>query len=69
LYPKRHSLTLAGMWDFCWLGDVDATAFQPTTQNAVFDEIAAVPGCFNLAGPRIGRRGAGLYRTSSTALT
>ncbi|MDR1282846.1 MAG: beta-galactosidase [Opitutaceae bacterium] len=63
LYPKRHSLLLDGMWDFCWLGDVDATAFQPTTQNAIFDEIAAVPGCFNLAGPRIGRRGVGIYRT------
>ncbi|EIP97374.1 beta-galactosidase/beta-glucuronidase [Opitutaceae bacterium TAV1] len=63
LYPERHSLLLDGLWDFAWLGDTDAVAFRPAAHDAVFDEIAAVPGCYNLAGSRIGGRGAGLYRT------
>lgn len=66
LYPERSSLSLDGQWEFAWLDDIDARGFAPARHPTVFDEIAAVPGCFNLAGSRIGRRGVGLYRTTFT---
>ena len=62
-FTQRHSLALDGIWDFRWLGDIDPASFSPE-KSLNFDETAAVPGCFNLAGSRIGTRGAGLYRTT-----
>lgn len=60
-YPDRFTRLLDGVWEFAWLGDrVDVNAVVPSME--VFDEIAAVPGCFDTAGERIGRRGVGLYR-------
>lgn len=60
-YPERHTLCLDGAWEFAWLGDeVDVNTVVPSME--VYDEIAAVPGCFDTAGERIGRRGVGLYR-------
>ncbi|WP_043582026.1 glycoside hydrolase family 2 protein [Geminisphaera colitermitum] len=63
LYPERRSLVLDGFWDFAWLGDVNIAAVTPEAHAEAFNEIAAVPGCYNLAGPRIDARGAALYRT------
>ena len=64
-FPQRHSLALDGLWDFLWLGDADPASFPSEKNKSLrFDETAAVPGCFNLAGVRIGQRGAGLYRTT-----
>lgn len=63
-YPGRHCLNLDGIWDFKWLGDVDSVTFDPASDDCGFDEIAAVPGCYNLAGERIGKRGVALYRTT-----
>ena len=64
-FTRRHSLALDGIWDFRWLGDIDPASFAPEKNKSLsFDETAAVPGCFNLAGSRIGDRGAGLYRTT-----
>ncbi len=60
-YPERITLNLDGEWEFSWLGDrVDVNAIVPSA--GVYDEIAAVPGCFDTAGERIGQRGVGLYR-------
>ncbi len=60
-YPDRLTRLLDGAWDFAWLGDaVDVNAIVPSLE--VFNETAAVPGCFDTAGERIGCRGAGLYR-------
>lgn len=60
-YPERHTLCLDGAWQFAWLGDeVEVNSLVPSME--VFDEIAAVPGCFDTAGERIGRRGVSLYR-------
>ena len=61
VYPDRFTRLLDGAWDFAWLGDaIDVNAIVPSLE--VFNEIAAVPGCFDTAGERIGRRGVGLYR-------
>lgn len=52
-YPERHTLCLDGAWEFAWLGDeVDVNTVVPSME--VYDEIAAVPGCFDTAGERIG---------------
>ena len=60
-YPERLTLCLDGAWEFAWLGDrVDVNTVVPST--GVYQETAAVPGCFDTAGERIGRRGVGLYR-------
>ena len=59
-YPDRARLVLDGTWEFRWLGDADLDAVRPETE--FFDEITAVPGCFALAGERIGKTGAALCR-------
>jgi len=60
-FPERFTLCLDGAWEFAWLGDrVDVNTVVPSTE--VFGETAAVPGCFDTAGERIGQRGVGLYR-------
>jgi len=60
-YPERLTLCLDGAWEFAWLGDrVDVNAIGPSAE--VYAETAAVPGCFDTAGERIGQRGVGLYR-------
>ena len=60
-YPERLTLCLDGAWEFAWLGDrVDVNAIGPSAE--VYGETAAVPGCFDTAGERIGQRGVGLYR-------
>ena len=51
LYPARKTVSLDGIWDFAFLGE-DLPALQELDINGiVFDEIAAVPGCFD-AGPK-----------------
>lgn len=60
-YPERLTVCLDGAWEFAWLGDrVDVNAIGPSAE--VYAETAAVPGCFDTAGERIGQRGVGLYR-------
>ncbi len=62
LYPERRRLVLDGGWRFAWLGDVEPEAVEPA--KIVCDELAAVPGCYDTAGERIGKRGVSLYRTT-----
>ncbi len=60
-HPGRLTEVLDGEWDFAWLGDADLDGFDP--EQVKFDETAAVPGCFDTAGARIGQRGAAVYHT------
>lgn len=62
-YPGRQHLVLDGVWDFFWLGEADVAAVGAPSCDGLPMESAPVPGCYNLAGERIGQRGAALYRT------
>jgi len=52
----RSPLNLDGIWDFSWYGD-QKPAF-PITYN----DVTAVPGCFDLSEPYCGKRGWAVYR-------
>lgn len=58
-HPVRRTLTLDGIWDFAWLGDIAPSAVDPA---APCPEAAAVPGTFDAGPRRMGARGIGLYR-------
>ena len=58
--PDRYAKILDGLWDFAWLGDISTDQFNPSDVRCT--ETASVPGCFDTAGIRIGKRGAAVYR-------
>lgn len=58
-YPTRQILDLAGMWEFAFLGDV---AKPPASEAVQFNEVMAVPGCFDATVRYAGKRGIGAYR-------
>lgn len=60
LHPTRTCHRLDGIWDFCWLGDVDNDAVAP--QTLAYGELQAVPGVFDTALQSRNVRGVGVYR-------
>lgn len=59
LHPARRLLSLDGIWDFAWLGDIALATVDPASPCP---EAAAVPGAFDAGPRRMGARGVGLYR-------
>ncbi|GAA1681425.1 glycoside hydrolase family 2 protein [Glycomyces endophyticus] len=57
----RPVADLDGVWDFAYLGDADPDAVDPA--GIVFDDVMAVPGCFDATPAYAGRRGLAAYRT------
>ncbi|NUQ90982.1 MAG: beta-galactosidase [Glycomyces artemisiae] len=57
----RPVTDLDGVWDFAYLGDVEPDDVDPAT--LVFDDVMAVPGCFDATPAYAGRRGLAAYRT------
>lgn len=55
---------LDGMWSFAFLGDVDVEAIDATA--ITFDDLMAVPGCFDAMPRYAGKRGVAAYRTTVT---
>lgn len=51
---------LNGIWDFAFLGEVDADSL--CLSSIVFDDIMAVPGCFDATPRYAGKRGLCAYR-------
>ena len=61
-YPDRESCLLDGFWEFAFLGD-DVPSLPDISASGIrYDEIMAVPGCFDAAPKYAGRRGVGAYR-------
>jgi len=60
-YPERTANLLDGIWDFCWLGEVDPDSVKP--EECVFDRRMAVPGCFDTLPVLAGKRGCAALRT------
>lgn len=52
--------SLDGLWDFCFLGEVDISDFSPTGE--FLWEKTLVPSAFDALPARAGQRGAALYR-------
>lgn len=59
--PLRPSQSLAGLWDFVFLGDVALDAVSPRAVQAW--ERTPVPAAFDVRPDLAGRRGVALYRT------
>jgi len=64
-HHTRSVTDLAGFWDFAFLGDADPDAVLPA--NIAYDDVMAVPGCFDAAPAYAGRRGLAAYRTTFRA--
>ncbi|WP_112134864.1 glycoside hydrolase family 2 protein [Glycomyces dulcitolivorans] len=60
----RPVADLDGVWDFAYLGDVDPD--EVAAAEIVFDDVMAVPGCFDATPGYAGRRGLAAYRTRVT---
>jgi beta-glucuronidase len=60
----RPVISLDGIWDFAFLGDVAADAVE--LANILFDDYMTVPGCFDAAPKYAGKRGLVAYRTSAS---
>jgi beta-glucuronidase len=65
---RRRVVDLAGTWDFAFLGDAGADAGADSIDPAAirFDDVTAVPGCFDATPRYAGRRGLAAYRTTLT---
>lgn len=57
----RRVHPLDGVWDFAFLGDVDAELVD--VANLDFDDVMTVPGCFDATPKYAGARGVAAYRT------
>src|SRR5690606_26246257 len=57
----RRVHPLDGVWDFAFLGDVDAELVD--VANLDFDDVMTVPGCFDATPKYAGSRGVAAYRT------
>jgi beta-glucuronidase len=64
---REHDLRLTqdmtGIWDFCFLGDVDPDAVDVAALE--YDDRMAVPGCFDATPRYAGKRGLTAYRTTA----
>ncbi len=61
-HSVRTVQSLAGLWDFAFLGDICLDAFDP--ESVCFREKAMVPSAFDALPPYEGKRGAAAYRTA-----
>lgn len=60
----RQADDLAGVWDFAFLGDVDASAVDVT--RIAYDDVMPVPMCFDATPKYAGKRGVAAYRRRIT---
>ena len=61
-YPSRSVHSLDGIWEFAFLG-ADAPKLEEIRTDGIhFNELMAVPGCFDAAPKYAGVRGVGAYR-------
>ena len=67
LYPCRNVRSLDGIWEFAFLGTEAPKLEEIPARDIVFDELMAVPGCFDAAPKYAGVRGVGAYRRSVEA--
>lgn len=61
-YPRRDSRKLDGVWEFAWLGEELPQLEEIDASRIVYNELMAVPGCFDAAPKYAGKRGVGAYR-------
>lgn len=59
-HDVRQTTDLSGMWDFAFLGDVAAETVD--VSSIAFNDVMAVPGCFDATPAYAGRRGLVAYR-------
>lgn len=62
----RQATDLAGLWDFALLGDVDPDEIDPAKIR--FNDVMAVPGCFDATPAYAGKRGLAAYRTRAAVI-
>lgn len=60
VHERRAVRDLAGAWDFTFLGEADPDTVDVAA--IAFDEIMAVPGCFDAVPDHAGARGLAAYR-------
>jgi beta-glucuronidase len=60
-YPNRTAHLLDGLWNFCWLGEVDPDRL--TVENCVYDRRVTVPSCFDTLPDLAGKRGVAAYHS------
>jgi len=63
-HRTRSVVSLDGLWDFCFIERSGANALDVSA--LMYDERAAVPGCFDANPPPLGRRGTCAYRRAIT---
>ncbi|MFC3490990.1 glycoside hydrolase family 2 protein [Glycomyces rhizosphaerae] len=61
-HERRPVASLDGIWDFAFLGETDPD--DVVIDQLAFDDVMAVPGCFDATPAYAGRRGLAAYRTS-----
>ena len=66
LYPDRTTVSLNGIWEFAFLGDVPITGSDFNSGNIVYNELMPVPGCFDATPRYLGMRGAAAYKRTVT---
>ncbi|MDA1359836.1 hypothetical protein O1R50_09395 [Glycomyces luteolus] len=59
-HERREVAALDGIWDFTFLGDADPDAIA--VDRIAFDDVMAVPGCFDATPAFAGKRGLAAYR-------
>ena len=60
VFSKRETSVLDGLWDFCWLGEVQDRAVKPS--KLVYNELSPVPGTFDSSVKRYNARGVAVYK-------
>ena len=60
-HDMRSVIDLRGTWDFAFLGDVEPD--EVDIRKVSFDDLMAVPGCFDASPRYAGSRGLAAYRT------
>ena len=60
LFSKRDTTVLDGLWDFCWLGDVQDKTIKPSKLD--YNELSPVPGTFDSSVKRYNARGVAVYK-------
>ncbi|MCC3764430.1 hypothetical protein K3N28_15290 [Glycomyces sp. TRM65418] len=61
VHERRPVTRLDGIWDFAYLGDVDPD--DVALDRIAYDDVMAVPGCFDATPAYNARRGLAAYRT------
>jgi beta-glucuronidase len=60
---RRRVVSLDGLWDFGFVGDVDVDSVR--LEQLVFGDAMAVPGCWDATPAYAGRCGVAVYRTAA----